>query len=78
MNNNKNILNNNAYINNKPSNINNENNKTIEYSNRFAFNDEINKSFKDGYKSAYSFYNKKERSQSYEYKQRQVNQNNDL
>ena len=79
MNNNKNIINNNIYlINNNQSNINNENNKTIEYSNRYIFNDEANKSFKDAYKSANSFYNKKERSQSYEYKKRQINHNNDL
>ena len=79
MNNNKNIINNNIYlINNNHSNINNENNKTIEYSNRYIFNDEVNKSFKDAYKSANSFYNKKDRSQSYEYKKRQINHNNDL
>ena len=79
MNNNKNIINNNIYlINNNQSNINNENNKTIEYSNRYIFNDEANKSFKDAYKSANSFYNKKDRSQSYEYKKRQINHNNDL
>ena len=79
MNNNKNIINNNIYlINNNQSNINNENNKTIEYSNRYIFNDEVNKSFKDAYKSANSFYNKKDRSQSYEYKKRQINHNNDL
>ena len=79
MNNNKNIINNNIYlINNNQSNINNENNKTIEYSNRYIFNDEVNKSFKDAYKSANSFYNKKDRSQSYEYKKKQINHNNDL
>ena len=79
MNNNKNIINNNIYlINNNQSNFNNENNKTIEYSNRYIFNDEANKSFKDAYKSANSFYNKKDRSQSYEYKKRQINHNNDL
>ena len=79
MNNNKNIINNNIYlINNNQSNINNENNKTIEYSNRYIFNDEANKSFKDAYKSANSFYIKKDRSQSYEYKKRQINHNNDL
>ena len=79
MNNNKNIINNNIYlINNNQSNINNENNKTIEYSNRYIFNDEANKSFKDAYKSANSFYNKKDRSQSYEYKKKQINHNNDL
>ena len=78
-NNNKNIINNNIYlINNKQSTINNENNKTIEYSNRYIFNEDMNKSFKDAYKSANSFYNKRERSQSYEYKQKQVNHNNDL
>ena len=79
INNNKNIINNNIYlINNNQSNINNENNKTIEYSNRYIFNDEANKLFKDAYKSANSFYNKKDRSQSYEYKKRQINHNNDL
>ena len=79
MNNNKNIINNNIYlINNNQSNINNENNKTIEYSNRYIFNDEANKLFKDAYKSANSFYNKKDRSQSYEYKKKQINHNNDL
>ena len=79
MNNNKNIINNNIYlINNNQSNINNENNKTIEYSNRYIFNDEANKLFKDAYKSANSFYNKKDRSQSYESKKKQINHNNDL
>ena len=79
MNNNKTIINNNIYlINNNQSNIKNENNKTIEYSNRYIFNDDMNKSFKDAYKSANSFYNKKDRSQSYEYKKRHVNHNNDL
>ena len=79
MNNNTNIINNNIYvINNKQPEINNENNSTIEQSNRNIFNDDINKSLKDGYKSANYFYNKKERSQSAKYKQKQVNQNNDL
>ena len=79
LNNNTNIINNNIYvINNKQSNINDENNNTIEYSNRHLFNIDINKSFKDGYKSANTFYNKKERSQSAEYKKRQVNHNDNL
>ena len=79
LNNNTNIINNNIYvINNKQSNINDENNNSIEYSNRHIFNSDINKSFKDGFKSANSFYNKKERSRSTEYKKRQVNHNNNL
>ena len=80
LNNNTNIINNNIYvINNKQSTINDENNNnTIEYSNRHIFNADIKKSFKDGFKSANSFYNKKERSRSTEYKKRQVNHNDNL
>ena len=79
MNNNTNIINNNIYvINNKQPETNNENNNTIEHSNRNIFNVDMNKSLKDGSKSANYFYNKKERSQSSKYKQRQVNQSNDL
>ena len=79
MNNNTNIINNNIYvINNKQTIFNDENNNTIEYYNRNIFNDDINKQLKDGYKSANYFYNKKERSQSAEYKQRQVNQSDEL
>ena len=80
LNNNTNIINNNIYlVNNKQSTINDENNNnTIEYSNRHIFNADIKKSFKDGFKSANSFYNKKERSRSTEYKKRQVNHNDNL
>ena len=79
MNNNTNIINNNIYvINDKQTIINNENNNTIEYSNRKVFNDEMNKSLKGGNKSANYFYNKKERSQSAQYKQKQVNHDDEL
>ena len=83
MNNNTNIINNNIYVinNNKQSiynNKNNDNDNIIEYSNRNIFNGDINKSLKNGYKSANHFYNRNERSQSAQFRQRQVNQNKDL
>jgi hypothetical protein len=81
INNNSKIMNNNIFvINDKQPDINknNENNNTIEYSNRDLFNEQMNKSFKNGYKSANFFYRKKERAQSAEYKKREINQNNDL
>ena len=79
MNNNTNIINNNIYvINDKQQIIDDENSKTIEYSNRKMFNEDINRSYKDGYKSANSFYIKKERAQSAQYKQKQVNHDNEL
>ena len=78
MNNNTNIINNNIFlISNKQSTI-DENSKAIDYSNNSKINiinESMNRTFKNGYQSANYFYIKKERAQSAEYKQRQVNQN---
>ena len=81
MNNNTNIINNNIFlISNKQSTI-DENSKAIDYSNNSKINiinESMNRTFKNGYQSANYFYIKKERAQSAEYKQRQVNQNKNI
>ena len=80
MNNNTNIINNNIYVINNKQTIdnNNDNDNTIEYSNRNIFNEDIINKSMNGYKSANHFYDKNERSQSAQYRQRQINQNKDL